>query len=560
MAFTAQDLLENGLAPVCVAVDDPVQKALELMVENDFSQLPIVDTEYRPLGLVTSDSILRGLSYFRSTIDHLRVRDVAENAKQYHQEVGVFDLLDGLNDRPAVLIVDNENRLSGIVTSWDTTAYFRQRSETLMLVEDIETALEEHIQAAFTNSSTGEIDAQLQQEAIDTVSNALIYSNSKTALGKYLRLMGNDHQLNLEWLVQACASLVGAPKKVSDLSLYQKIELLLHKSVWPQYSANFSMDDKAVRQLFEGVYRTRNVLTHFREEITQAQHDQLRFCVRWLDQNPPVFPEGNTLTTVSETDVPPVTNEILPIDEEITEKDSRYALLAIYLQNLPLRHDKFVMSFDELETIIDSSLPPSAYRHRSWWANDSVSHVQSIQWLEAGWRVSYINFTEKKVTFVRIRERERAYIDFFNQLMHELKAVADFQVRESSPMGVNWINVLHLPRDGNGQPGQIALSFAQGRRFRVELYIDTLDQDKNKQVFDLLKSQRSEIEGHLGAEITWERLDGKRASRIAHYYSDISITDSPDKLARLRKWAVESMIKFERAIVERAESAFEMTT
>ena len=123
-------------------------------------------------------------------------------------------------------------------------------------------------------------------------------------------------------------------------------------------------------------------------------------------------------------------------------------------------------------------------------------------------------------------------------------------------MGVSWMNVVNLPRNGTGQPGILVYSFAQGRRFRVELYIDTLNQEKNKQVFDMLKDQRAEIEADLGDEITWERLDSKRASRIVLYYPDVSITDDPERLAQLRTWAVDAMIRFEKAIVERAESAF----
>lgn len=556
MAFTAEGLLEGKQPPVSVKADEPVQKALELMVENDFSQLPVIDDQNKPQGLITGDSILRGLNNFGVTVDLLRTRDVAENARKYHLEDGIFDLLDGLNDRPAVLIVDNEDHLTGIVTHWDTTAYFRRRAENMMLVEDIETTLQEHIRAAFSNPSTAEVDERALQESIDTISSAQIYSNTKTALTKYIKLMDTHHTPKKEWIEEACAVLIGNSKSLTDLTLYQKIELLLHKSRWPNYSVNFSIDDKALRHLFEGVHKTRNVLAHFRDEITQAQQAQLRFCVRWLEQNQPVFPEPIVLETVSDTAALAELDEIIPVDEEISESDSRYTLLAIYLQNRSLKEDKLLLSFEDIEAVIESPLPASARRHRSWWANDSVSHVQSIQWLEAGWRVSNINFTEGRVTFNRIRDRERAYIDFFNQLMNDLRAKADLPVRETSPMGASWINILHLPRNGNGQPGILAYSFAQNRRFRVELYIDTFDEKKNKQVFDRLKNQRAEIEADLGTDLTWERLDTKRASRIVLYCPNVSITDSEPKLSELRLWAVDAMIRFEKAIVDRAEAAF----
>jgi hypothetical protein len=85
-------------------------------------------------------------------------------------------------------------------------------------------------------------------------------------------------------------------------------------------------------------------------------------------------------------------------------------------------------------------------------------------------------------------------------------------------------------------------SFARGKRFRVELYIDTSEWETTKHVFDSIYSQRSILEAELG-EISWERIDDKRASRIALYHPG-AITDGEDKLIALRAWAVSNMIAF----------------
>jgi len=52
---------------------------------------------------------------------------------------------------------------------------------------------------------------------------------------------------------------------------------------------------------------------------------------------------------------------------------------------------------------------------------------------------------------------------------------------------------------------------------RVELYIDRgADQAAaNKRIFDRLHSQRKDIERDFGSELSWQRLDDKRGSRIA---------------------------------------------
>lgn len=56
----------------------------------------------------------------------------------------------------------------------------------------------------------------------------------------------------------------------------------------------------------------------------------------------------------------------------------------------------------------------------------------------------------------------------------------------------------------------------RGRRFRVELYIDALDQNKTKRIFDQIYQHKDMLESVLG-DVSWERIDDKRASRIAQY-------------------------------------------
>jgi Domain of unknown function (DUF4268) len=47
-----------------------------------------------------------------------------------------------------------------------------------------------------------------------------------------------------------------------------------------------------------------------------------------------------------------------------------------------------------------------------------------------------------------------------------------------------------------------------------ELYIDRGDEAENKSIFDQLETHRADIESKFGGPLLWERLDGRRASRI----------------------------------------------
>jgi hypothetical protein len=63
-----------------------------------------------------------------------------------------------------------------------------------------------------------------------------------------------------------------------------------------------------------------------------------------------------------------------------------------------------MLSFEEIESIIGKSLPVSAVRHRSFWANDFQDHHSHARsWMHAGYRVAYVDREQKVVRFERTR-------------------------------------------------------------------------------------------------------------------------------------------------------------
>ena len=51
------------------------------------------------------------------------------------------------------------------------------------------------------------------------------------------------------------------------------------------------------------------------------------------------------------------------------------------------------MSFREVETILEESLPKSAFRYREWWANqsDTTNRQWAAAWLDAGFAVDTVH-------------------------------------------------------------------------------------------------------------------------------------------------------------------------
>ena len=58
----------------------------------------------------------------------------------------------------------------------------------------------------------------------------------------------------------------------------------------------------------------------------------------------------------------------------------------------------------------------------------------------------------------------------------------------------------------------------------------------------------------IGTELSWERLDHRRGSRVAGYHPG-SIADDQTSLTQVAEWAVETMLRFYASLAEPALQA-----
>jgi hypothetical protein len=549
MPYLVENLIEGRGKPICVGKNEMVSKAFQLMIKDQYSQLPVVDEYHKPIGMITFETIVKAINSFGIGIEELRVSSAYVSAPTFSVEDQLFDILNGVMKENAVLIVDQE-KLIGIVTSFDSTEYFRKRAEDLMYIEDIEGVIKEFIQAFYTKND-GEMDENGLADAIKSITSDEKETKKKikSAVVRYLEMINS--KVDNDIFEELFLDIYDPPetKPFGKLFLSQFIDLLLNKERWSFYEEYFEMEPSSVFNLLDDVREIRNSLAHFKGELSIEDQNKLKFCAEWITRCYYQLQE-NIDKKLGEESVQPTKNlnkpKTLPAEEKFGLGKGKYTPLAIWLQSQPGSVDRIKLTFEEVETILENDLPPSAFTHSVWWANDSVGHIQSILWLDAGWRVAGKNLTNREVTFARIKEREKAYIDFWGEVITKFKNIENVPFKNISPDGASWVNLVSLPLNAP-QKSNINLSFSLKRRFRIELYIDTGDEDLNKKLFDELHIDNGKIEKELGEKLSWERLDHRRASRVA-LYTDGFILDNPKDLENLQDWIVKMISPFYKTI------------
>jgi CBS domain-containing protein len=449
--------------------DETIRSALECMIENDFSQLPVVDNDENLLGIISEERIIRmyyhlveGVSLLDLKVDHCLTPAVTLPLDR-----DLFEALNRLKDNEVyAIVVTQGSKPKGIITAYDIAEFFRDVSEGLILVEDIEVTLRQHIERAFPN-----------EHAV----NAALMSAFKP-----------DRQDP------------SRPAKLYEkLTLRETVQLMTNERNWPKFKGIFEPMEMFTR-LMEPVIDIRNNLAHFRGRLDSIQRDALIQALNWITNRPK--------TEMTKTITIPATASLT----SQSVQSVNYDLLQRWLEAQAKKKEKDItVSFQDIEkTVLGASLPPSAEEHQSWWENDYIGNQHSLSWLKAGWRVEDVNLTTGEVTFHRTNDVLQQL--FFADLLTKLKATRPGITRSERTLPQSWWSF------GAGRSG---LSFAWVFSYdahnqpvlRVELYIDTGEREENDRVFHVLSAQRDSIEEEMGTTLNWQQLeDTKRgASRIS---------------------------------------------
>ncbi|TIH19255.1 DUF4268 domain-containing protein [Marinifilum sp. JC120] len=139
---------------------------------------------------------------------------------------------------------------------------------------------------------------------------------------------------------------------------------------------------------------------------------------------------------------------------------------------------------------------------------------------------------QKKVNSIRLK--------FWEQLLRYLRESSCNIYDNISPSHDHWSNA------GSGVGGApYALIFGK-KLIRIELTLNNASQKINKMMFDELYKSKSEIEEAFGKELTWERLDNKKSSRVK--FEEAIDGYNEENWPYINNWMFENLQKIEVAI------------
>ncbi|MDA2923113.1 CBS domain-containing protein [Acidobacteria bacterium AH-259-L09] len=223
-----------------------VREALQLMRKYNFSQVPVVQGN-EVLGVFSYRSLTQRLSKLpekerdplvlpvEEFLEDLKFARITDELRVLFEEFGLKD----------AVLVGNETRLQGVVTSFDALKYFYRVASPYVLLREIELAIRELIRASVT-----------EDEFLECV---------KITLGKHSKATGRS-----------------LPASVEEMTFHDYVMLLRYQDIWCKFSDAFGGTPNLVNTKLKPLPELRNDVFHFRRELTAEEYDLLRDCRDWL--------------------------------------------------------------------------------------------------------------------------------------------------------------------------------------------------------------------------------------------------------------------------------------
>ncbi|MFE2316255.1 hypothetical protein ACFXC8_24495 [Streptomyces sp. NPDC059441] len=146
VTFRVRQLPSADIASSLASVggNDELSRATTLMVLNNFSQLPILDSDSRLVGAVSWETI--GMAYLSNSAPTLT--DATTQAREVDGEEDLLDWIPEIYRLGYIFVRDAERRITGIITTADLTSQLGSQLRPFLLVAEIERRLRRIIDRA----------------------------------------------------------------------------------------------------------------------------------------------------------------------------------------------------------------------------------------------------------------------------------------------------------------------------------------------------------------------------------------------------------------------------
>ena len=165
--------------PVSVKPTASISEAITLMMTHNFSQLPVMSSTRTVKGIDSWRSLSQKKSFAKKLVC---VQDATEEAVVIDSTRSLFEAARLVAESDCVLIKDSDNTISGILTSYDLSVSFAERSEPFLLLEQIEKHVRNHMD--------GKVSLSEMREVRDSLAAAKKVSGASTlSFGDYVRIL-----------------------------------------------------------------------------------------------------------------------------------------------------------------------------------------------------------------------------------------------------------------------------------------------------------------------------------------------------------------------------------
>jgi predicted transcriptional regulator len=167
--------------PLTVAPDTDIVEATTLMMQNDYSQLPVITSEHSVKGVFSWKSLGHRQALGKKCT---KVRECIDDWNEVQSDASLFDAIHQIVETDFVLVRDSTNKLVGIVTTADLSFHFAQLGEPFLLLGEIENHVRNLIADKFTKAELASaLDPSDKGREIDDASDL--------SLGEYIHLLEN---------------------------------------------------------------------------------------------------------------------------------------------------------------------------------------------------------------------------------------------------------------------------------------------------------------------------------------------------------------------------------